>query len=114
MQYILILLTLHLALANAIPTAPTSPLNEAAAAPSTPGIWSPIWLDAATYSLICYDAFAMGMLCWLWLCGHLAWLSKDRNVVLRRDIEMVEMDRRTEGRGRGTMIEGEMRRLGIF
>lgn len=78
-----------------------------------------MWLDAAAYSLLIYDAIAMGLLCWLWLCGHLAWMTKDRNVVLRTNIEMAELERLERARdgrraGRGTLIEGEMRRMGLF
>ncbi|KAH7410279.1 hypothetical protein DE146DRAFT_344940 [Phaeosphaeria sp. MPI-PUGE-AT-0046c] len=105
-----LLFLIMLVIANAFPTTTSTPAS--APPSSTTGIWSPIWLDAATYSLICYDAFVMGLLCWLWLCGHLAWLKQDQSTVLRQDVEMET--RMRDGRGRGTMIEGEMRRLGIF
>lgn len=46
-------------------------------------------------------------------------MTKDRNVVLRTNIEMAELERLERARdgrraGRGTLIEGEMRRLGLF
>jgi hypothetical protein len=66
-----------------------------------------LWLNAATYSLLCYDAITMGLLCWLWLCGHLGWMKEDMRVA--REV-------RVDGqrRGRQTLIEGEMRRLGMI
>lgn len=49
-------------------------------------------------------------------------MRKDRDEVLGRDLEMMELERlRRDGRGldgrrmgRGTIIEGEMRRLGLY
>lgn len=66
-----------------------------------------LWLNAATYSLLCYDAIAIGLLCWLWLCGHLGWMKEDMRAV--RVVREVG-----PRRGRQTLIEGEMRRLGMI
>lgn len=73
-----------------------------------------IWLNAATYSLLCYDAVAVGLLCWLWLCGHLVWMKEGTRTGYERGIEMREIEWAGQRRGRQTLIEGEMRRLGMI
>jgi hypothetical protein len=48
--------------------------------------------------------------CWLWVCGYLEWMKKER----RQDVETAEMQEGERGRGRQTQVEGQMRRLGMF
>jgi hypothetical protein len=71
---------------------------------------SPAWLNAMTFTLVCYDVVAGLLFCWMWVRGHLGWIARDR----ARDSETMEMQRLRGQRGeRPTLMEEEMRRLGM-
>tara|TARA_R110002003_G_scaffold433_15_gene19816 strand:+ start:6191 stop:6514 length:324 start_codon:yes stop_codon:yes gene_type:complete len=75
---------------------------------------SPTWLGTVTFTLLCYDVFAAMIFCWLWVCGYLAWM---KHRPMGQEIEGVEMGdmggRRGASRGRQTLMESELRRLGM-
>jgi hypothetical protein len=82
----------------------------------------PTWLHSATISLICYDVIAVGAFIWLWVCRYLAWSKRIEGEREEREVQMVrEMRRerrareaRTRTRGRHTLVESEMRRMGML
>jgi hypothetical protein len=59
---------------------------------------------------MCYDIVVSVVFCWLWVCGYLQWMKKER----LQDVEMAEMQEGERGRGRQTQVEAQMRRLGMF
>jgi hypothetical protein len=69
----------------------------------------PVWLHSATVWLIIYDSVAVGLFIWLKACGYLA-RRKREGERMRMRMEM-EVGR---GAGRQTLIEGEIRRLGMW
>lgn len=70
----------------------------------------PPWLHAVTFPLLCYDALAMAVLCWLLLSGRLWWLRAQQ-----RDGGQHEGWTRERGERHGDgAVEREMRRMGMI
>jgi hypothetical protein len=95
---------------QALPTNLTSRTDQVSAAKS------PAWRNAATFTLICYDLVLGSAFCCMWVSGYLAWVRREH----AREIERAgrageEVWRGARGRaGRGTLIEDEMRTLGMI
>jgi len=92
----ILILTL-LAATNAFPTGSAEQLASTAESKPDP----PIWMHAATVWLIFYDVVVIGLFVWIWACGYL---------VRRREEEW----RAAGGRTRHSLIETEMRRVGMW
>ncbi|KAH5322285.1 hypothetical protein HBI18_039140 [Parastagonospora nodorum] len=88
---ILILILTLIAATNAFP------LVSAADAKPNP----PAWMHAATVWLIFYDVVVAGLFVWIWACGYL---------VRKREAEWIA----SGGRSRHSLIETEMRRIGMW
>jgi hypothetical protein len=112
MASILVLLAL-IAMSYALPLTDADITTEAAQTNSVGDMPSPSWLNSVTYGLLCYDMIAMGILCFLWWSGHLKWMKEREPMVQRQEIDMWGMQR-GERPGRQTLIEGEMRRMGMI
>jgi hypothetical protein len=74
----------------------------------------PTWLHSATIVLVCYDVVAVGAFLWLWVCGYLVWSKREERMRQDREFEMVQVRSGRRPRGRHTLIESEMRRLGML
>jgi hypothetical protein len=95
----LILILIFIVTANALSMA-----NTAQTAQTQPKL--PTWLHTATVWLIFYDVVTVGLFFWLWACRYL--------VRRKRGEGAAEMGARSGRRGRHTMIEEEMRMLGMW
>jgi hypothetical protein len=82
----------------------------------------PAWLNAAASTLVCYDMVLGGAFCCIWACGYFAWVRREetreneRTGILRgRRRALGEVPRSGRGRaGRETLVEAEMRTLGMI
>jgi hypothetical protein len=84
----------------------------------------PAWLPAVTFMLVFYDLATVVLFVWLWACGHLVWLRRERrgpgDERTGREMRGYEVvrgagravgDRRREERQRW---EREVRRMGLY
>jgi hypothetical protein len=113
---IIILVLIGITHALPMPDIDLDTTSQATQTASFDPMQSPTWLHAATVPLVCYDIVAIGAFCWLYACGYMAWMRHNEATERRvEEMHMLELQMRGGRRpGRATMIEGEMRRLGIF
>lgn len=104
------------AFAHALPMLDADDNSQGTPTTSIDTMQSPTWLHAATVPLVCYDIIAVGAFCWLYACGYMAWMKRNEDMERAVDeMHRVELQMRGGWRpGRATLIEGEMRRLGMW
>jgi hypothetical protein len=104
------------ACAHAFPIPDMDTTSQATQSTSFDTIQSPSWLHAATVPLVCYDVVAMGAFCGLYACGYMVWMKRNNEERERmvEDMHIREVRMRGQRPGRATMIEGNMRRLGMW
>jgi hypothetical protein len=97
-------------------TAYASPLNTTTIDTASEDTWrASLWLNTATYSLLCYDVVVVVVFGWCWVCGLLWWMKRDPGVGEGwHDVDWSGMGEGRGSGGRRTMMEGEMRRVGMF
>ncbi|KAF2031097.1 hypothetical protein EK21DRAFT_111338 [Setomelanomma holmii] len=76
----------------------------------------PVWLDSATFFLLCYEVLSAVIFCWLGVRAYSAWKQRQSSGQQGNRIEMRDMSaRRARREVRGqSAIEGRMRRMGMI
>jgi hypothetical protein len=108
---LLILLLALVVVTHALPLQAVDITSRAIQSPFLSDVKSLAWLNTVTFSLICYDVLVGALFCWMWVWGYLRWMARGG----AREMETAEMQRQRERRrGRHTLMEGEMRKLGMI